>query len=118
MSWQVQQGINFGHSDRFGAIRDFYDVVACTNFSFLQHAKVKSWSVLGYEQRGHSRLVHADADAVTRHARLCHFENSITNAVSITDANLVIGKSFNREVLSELAKTKITTAQKVFPVTI
>jgi len=68
------------------------------------------------EQGWHARFVHADGDAVARHARLCHFKYCITNAVSITDTDLVIRKSFDREVLSELTEAKITAAQKVLPV--
>ena len=57
-----------------------------------------------YKQRWHARLVHADADAVARHAWLCHFKYRITNAVSITDADLVIKESLDSEVFSELAE--------------
>jgi hypothetical protein len=39
---------------------------------------------------------------------LCHFKYRITNPVSITDADLVIRKSLNCEVLAELAETEIT----------
>src|SRR5262249_50693416 len=42
----------------------------------------------------------------------------ITNAVSITDADLVISKSFNSEVFSELAETKIIAAEKALPIAI
>src|SRR5215831_11116649 len=71
-----------------------------------------------YQQGWHAGFIHADADAVARHARLCNFEYSISNAVSITNADLIIVKAFNCEVFSELSETKITAAQKVFPVMI
>jgi hypothetical protein len=44
---------------------------------------------------------------------LCHFKYRITNPVSITDADLVIRKSLNCEVLAELAETEITPPKKV-----
>src|SRR5262245_9112276 len=116
MSWQIQESIHLGYSDPFWTISNSYDVVARPNFSFLQHAKVEPWSVMCYEQGGHPRFIHANADAVARYARLCHFKRRITNVVSITNADLVISKSLNSEVLAELAKTKIIAAKEVFPV--
>src|SRR6266852_2247903 len=107
MSWQIKESINFGHRDPFWTIGNFHDIIARTNFSLLQHAKVKPWSVMCYEQGWHARLVQAYTDAVARYAWLCHFKYCITNAVSITDADPVISKSLNSEVLSELAETKI-----------
>src|SRR5271169_1910775 len=104
MSWQIQERVNLGHADSLRTVNDFYNVVARANFSFLQHAKVESWSVLRYEQGCHPRLIHANTDAVARYARLRYFKFSTTNAVAIADAHLVIGKSFNSEVFSELAE--------------
>src|ERR1700688_1163229 len=116
MSWQIQQGVNIGHTDSLWTIRNFFKGIACTNFSLPQHAKVESGSVMCYEQRWHTRLVHADTDAVARHSWLRHFKFSATNAVSIANADLVIRKSFNSEVFSELAESKIVAAQEALPV--
>jgi hypothetical protein len=69
-----------------------------------------------YEERRHPRIIHADADAVARHAWLAHFKYRITNAVSISNADLVIRKSLDGEVFSELAEDKIVAAQKALPV--
>jgi hypothetical protein len=71
-----------------------------------------------YEQRRHTSLVHADADAVARHAWLRYFKFSATDAVSITDADFVVSESIDGEVLPELAESKITSAQELFPVMI
>jgi hypothetical protein len=100
----------------FGTIVDFHDGIAGANFTFLQHAEVKPWSVVGNKQGWHPRLVHANADAVARYARLCHLEYRITNAVSITNADLVIGKSFNGKVLAELAENEIIASKKALPI--
>src|ERR1700686_346501 len=116
MSWQIQQGVNIGHTDSLWTISNFYNVIACTNFSLPQHAKVESWSVMCYEQRWHTRLVHADADAVARHSWLRHFKFSATNSVSIADAHIVISKPLDGEVFAELTESKITAAQKTLPV--
>ncbi len=58
------------------------------------------------------RMTHA----VARDAWLCYFKFSTTDAVSIADAHLVIRKSLNGEVFSELAEDKIVAAQKTLPV--
>src|SRR6202142_346422 len=57
-SWQIQEGVNLGHTDSLLTVSNFYNVIVCSNFSLLQHTKVKSWSVMGYKQRWHARLVH------------------------------------------------------------
>jgi len=116
MSWQVQKTINVGHRDPFWTIGDLDDIIARPNFSFLQHAKVKPWSVMCYEQSRHARLIHADAHTVARHARLRYLKYSATDTVSVADAHLVIRKSLDGEVLSELTESKITAAQKALPV--
>jgi hypothetical protein len=116
LSWQIQETVNVGHRDTLWANGDFYNVIACANFSLLQHAKVESWSVMFYEQGCHPRFIHANTDAVARHAWLRYFEFSITDAVSIADAHLAIRKSLDGEVFSELAESKIVSAQKALPV--
>ena len=100
----------------FWTVGNFHNVIARTNFSLLQHAKVESWSVMGYEQRWHTRFVHADAHAVARHAWLGYFKFSTADAVAIADAHRVVRKSLDGEVFSELAESKITASQKALPV--
>jgi hypothetical protein len=46
MSWQIQEGVNLGHADSLWTVSNFYNIIACTNFSLLQHAKVKPSSVM------------------------------------------------------------------------
>jgi hypothetical protein len=116
MSRQIQEGVNVGHTDSLWTVSDFYNVIARPNFPFLQHAKVESWSVMFYEQGWHTRFIHADANAVARHAGLRYFKFSGTDAVSIPDAHLVIRKSLDGEVFPELAESKIVAAQKALPV--
>jgi len=118
MSWQIQESVDVSDRHSFRTIADFYDFIALADFSLLQHAKVKTGSSVCNKQRRHTRFIHADADAVARHARLCYFEFSVTNAVSITNTDLVIGKSFNSKILSKLAENKIIASQKTLPVTV
>jgi hypothetical protein len=73
---------------------------------------------MGYHQGWHPRLIHADTESVARYSRLRHFKYGIPNAVSIADADFVIGKSVNCEVFSELAEDKVVPSEKAFPVVI
>src|SRR6202162_701514 len=116
MSWQIQEGVDVGHTDSLWTVSDFYNFIARPNFSLLQHAKVKPWSSMCHEKRRHTRFIHADADAVARHAWLRYFKFSTTDAVAIADAHLVIRKSLDGEVFSELTESKIVAAKKALPV--
>src|SRR4051794_690894 len=118
MFWQIKKRVNFGYSDSLRTVGNFCDVIACTNFALLQHAKVKSWPVMSYQQGWHSRVVHANTDSVARYPRLRHFKYGITNTVAIANADFVIWKSVDCEVLSELAIAKVFPSEKVFPVVI
>jgi hypothetical protein len=116
LAWQVQERVNIGHAESLWTVRNFYNVTARPNFSLLQHAKVKTWSVMFYEKGPHPGFIHANTDAVARCARLRYFKFSITDAVSIVDTDLVVREALDDEVFSELAESKITTAQKALPV--
>ena len=116
MSRQIQQGVNLSHADSLWTVSDFYNGIAGPNLSLLQHAKVKPWSSMCYKKRRHTGFIHADPHAIARHARLRHFKYRITNTVAIANADLVIRKSLDGEVFSELAETKIVAAQKALPV--
>jgi hypothetical protein len=116
MSGQIQEAVDIGDTGSLWPVTDLYNFVVRINFSLLQNAKVKSWSVMCYEKRRHARLIHPDADAVARYPRLCHFEYRVTNAVAIADADFGISKPLHGEVLSELAESKIVAAQKPLPV--
>jgi len=118
MSRQIQEGVNLGHAHSLWTVSNFQNVVARPNFSFLQHAKIESRPVMRYEQGRHPRIIHANADAVTCYPRLCHFKYRITNAVTITNAGLVIRKSLNSEIFSKLAEDEVFTSEKTFPVLI
>jgi hypothetical protein len=73
---------------------------------------------MGHQQGRHPGFIHANAHAVAGYARLRHFEYRVANAVSIANADLVIKKPVNREVLSELAEDKIIPSENTFPVVV
>jgi hypothetical protein len=116
MPWQIKECVNIGHADAFRTVNSFYNFIVCTDISLLQYAKIKSGSVMFYEEGGHARFIHADSHAEARHAWLRYFKFSTTDAVSIADAHFVIGKSLDGEVFPELAESKIVAAQKALPV--
>ena len=92
MSGQIQEGVNLGHTDSLWTVSDFYNVVARPDFTFLQDAK-RRIPVCDALQAGLAYgLVHADADAVARHAWLRHFKFSTANAVSVANVHLIIRK--------------------------
>src|SRR6201987_129431 len=115
-SRQIKKGVNVGHTHSLWTVSDYYDFIAGSNFAFLQHAEVKTRSVVSDKQRWHTRFIHADADAVAGYTRLTYFKNRVTNAVAIADADFTIEKSLDGEVFSELAESKITAVQKPLPV--
>jgi hypothetical protein len=116
MSRQIQECINLSYRHPLRTIADFHDIIARANLPFPHNAKVESGSSVCHKQSRHARLVHADAHAIARHPRLCYFKYGIANSVSITDADLVIRKPFDREVFAELAETEIITHKKALPV--
>src|SRR6185369_1876011 len=115
---QVEQAVNLGNGDSLGTVDHFHNVVASPNFSFLQHSEIEPWSVMCNEKSRHSRFIHADADAVARDARLAHFKYRFADSVSIADAYLVIRKTLDSEVFSELAVDEVITSEKAFPIVI
>src|SRR5262249_38087095 len=60
MSWQIEEGVNLGHTESLRAVSKFCDVVAGANFSLLQHAEVKTRSMVLYQQCRHARFIHAN----------------------------------------------------------
>src|SRR5262249_24117308 len=73
--------------------------------------KIETGSAMCDEQRGHLWLVHADARAVTSHARLCHFKQSAADPITGADAHSRVGQAVDREVLSELPIGEIVSTK-------
>jgi hypothetical protein len=70
------------------------------------------------QQSRHPGLIHSYANAVAGHTRLRNFEQSAADAIAIADANLAVGQTFHREVLSELPECEIASLQFTLPVVI
>jgi hypothetical protein len=116
MSWQIQESVNLGHGDSLWTVSNFCNVIAGHQLFPLatRESRILVCDVLRAGLP--SRFIHANTDAVARHAWLRYFKFSTTDAVSITDAHLVIRKSLDGEVFSELAESKIVATPKALPV--
>jgi hypothetical protein len=71
-----------------------------------------------HQQSRDSRIIHTNPNAIAGHAWLRHLEQGIADAITVADADRVIRKSVDREVLAELAERKVIAAERVFPISI
>ena len=58
--------------------------------ALFEHAEVEARTVVGDEQRGNARVVHADPDAVAGDAGLRYLEGGAADLVAVADAHLVV----------------------------
>jgi hypothetical protein len=68
------------------------------------------------EQSRHLRVVHSDSQAVAGDPGLSHLKDSIADPVSIPDANLIVGKTFDGEILSKLSVLEVISAKLALPI--
>ncbi len=73
---------------------------------------------MGNKECRHLRVIHPYADAVAGNPRLGHFEECAPDAVAISNADLVIGKALDGEVLTEVAILKVLPLQLIRPVAV
>ena len=116
MPRQVQQAVDVGDSHRPVAGSDLDHRIAGLHNAFAQHPKVEPGTMMGDQQRGQARFAHPHTHPITGDPRLADLEQCATDLESVADADLVIGKSFDREVLAELARSEIVPAEFVTPV--
>src|SRR5689334_11079833 len=115
---RIEQRVDFcdGHSLR--RLSHLYDFVPGADEAFLQNAEVEPGPSAGCQQCRHPRLVHPNADAIASHARLRDLEQRAADPISIADAHGIVGQSFDREVLAELAVDELGPLQLLLPVAI
>src|ERR1700688_1815230 len=118
MTRQVKQPVDFGYGDLLRPVRDLHDLVSRANFPFFNYAEVESRALVRNEQAGHLRIGHADADSIARDPRLGDLEQRAADPVTIADADLVIGKAIDGEVLAELTILEIMPLQLLLPVAV
>ena len=79
-------------------------------FALFKHAEVEARAMMGDEQGGDARVVHADPDAVAGDAWLRYLERGGADLVAVADADLVVTKSFDGEVLAELSVDEVVSS--------
>ncbi len=70
------------------------------------------------KQSRHLGIVHSNSESIAGNAGLRHFKDSTADPVAIPDANLVVGKTLNGEILSKLPVLEVTSAKFALPISI
>src|SRR5580658_11297189 len=107
MARQIKQAVDFRHGDLLWPVGYLHDFISGTDFPFFDDAEVKPRALVGNEQAGHLGLTHANADPVAGNSRLGYLEQCTANAVTVADADLVIGKTLDGQVLAELTVLEV-----------
>src|SRR6516164_8065470 len=118
MIGRIEKRVDLCDSYSFLRLPHLHDFVTGAYFAFLQDAEVESRPSPGRQQRRHPGLVHPNADAIASYARLSDFENGGADSITVADTNLIIGQSFNREVLTELTVDEVGSLQLFLPIAI
>src|SRR5580698_7728774 len=118
MAGQIKQSVNFLDSDMLRAVGNLYDLVARADLPFFNDTAIKARSLMRDQERSHLRIVHPYTDSIACDARLRHFKERAADPVTISDADLVIGKTIDGQVLPELAILEVVTLEVCLPVTI
>ena len=99
-------------------MRDLNDLIAGLDVAFLDHTKIEAGPAVLDQQRGHVRLLHANAEPVAGDARLRHLEQGGADPVTIADADLGVGEALDREILAELTGNEVRSTEMLLPVAI
>ena len=118
MTGNIEQRVNLRHAHLLGARGNLDDFLARLDLALFKHTEVEAGPAATGEQGRHPGLVHSDADAVTGHTRLRHLEQRAPDPVAVADANLIIGHTFNGEVLAKLSEAEVIPAKFPLPVMI
>ena len=86
--------------------------------AFLDNTEIETGPAARDQQRGHLRLVHADADPVASDARLRHFKQRAADPVMVADAYLLIRQSLDGKILPELSVGEVVSTELLLPVAI
>jgi hypothetical protein len=118
MAGQIKQSINLLDSDALRAVGNLHYLVACSDLAFFKDTAIKAWPLMRDQECGHLRVVHPYTDAIAGDARLRYFKERAADSVAISDADLVIGKAIDSEVLPELAILEVVALELCLPVAI
>ena len=115
---QIEQAIDFRNGDPLRPVSDFCNFVSGADLPFFNHAEVKARPFMGNKECRYLRVIHSDADAIAGDPRLRHLEECAPDSVAISNADLIIGKTIDGEILTELAILKVLPLQLLLPVTV
>src|SRR5580704_8532400 len=118
MARQIKQSINFLDSDVLRAVGNLHDLIARADLPFFKDTAIKAWPLMRDQERSHLRVVHPYTDAIAGDARLRHLKQRAADPVAISDADFVVGKAIDRQVLPELTILKVVALDVHLPVTI
>ena len=100
------------------AVGNLHDLVARADLPFFDDTAIKAWPLMRDQERRHLRVVHPYTDAIAGDARLRYFKQRAADPVAISDADLVIAKAIDCQVLAELAILEVVTLEVRLPVAI
>ena len=118
MVCRIEQRINFGDRDPVGAIRDLLNFVSSTNFAFRDDTAIEPWPAMRNKQGRHLGIVHANSEAIAGDAGLRHFKDRSADPVSVPNANLIVGETFDGEILSKLSVLEVISAEFALPIAV
>jgi hypothetical protein len=118
MTGQIQQPVDFCHGDLLWPVGYLHNFVSGADFPFFNDAEIEAGALVGNEQAGHLRFTHANADPVAGDSGLGYLEHYTANAVTVADADLVVGKTLDGQVLAELTVFEVIPLQLVLPVAV
>src|SRR5580658_5360663 len=101
MAGGIEERVDLRDSHLLLGLADFHDFVAGADLAFLQHPEVEAWAAAGCQQSRHTRLVHANADAIAGNARLSDFEERAADPITVADADRIVRDSLDGEIFAE-----------------
>ena len=118
VSGQVEQGADLAHAHLLWPDGDPLDLVSRAHLTLLEHPHVEAGPSVRVEQCRHARLLQAQADLEAGDARLGDLEGGVADPVAVSDADLLVGQTFDGEVLAEVAGDEVVAAEHLRPVLI
>ena len=87
-----------------------------SNVSLAEDTHVEAGTVVADEQCGQLGLTNTQADAIAGDPRLGDLELGAADAIPVPDADLVVGKTVDGEVLAELAIREVVAPEVLLPI--
>src|SRR5215472_15393693 len=118
MIGQIEERVDLSDGHALSGLSHLHDFVALTHLTFTENTEIEARTTARCQQCCHPGFVHPDAYAKACDARLSNLKQCGANLISVTDAYIVIGQSFDREVLAKLAVDEVSPFQLLLPIAI